>query len=605
MTMNRHEPFEELISASLTDDLSAVERQRLDTHLDSCAECRATLAAFADQRRIMSGLRHVGPPRDLGARVRGGIERGRFATLPWWRRPAVIFTGVGGGLAAVAGALLAIVLLNAPAEEAPVGAATPSPTPVVSAEPTALATVSAPVFTQPPEPPATLPPVLTPPPSVAPGASVPPSTAAPTPPTIEPTAAPEASPEPDIYLAYTGPIESPTMAVLEEPGASPVAEVEPPSGPPVAAELSPDGQWLAYITQVGQRGTSEVRATRIAEAPTPNEPGASPALASEIAVGETVVLGESLAGSPFLERMAWSPDARYLAFTLADPETAEADAWLFEPANDPEPRALTDVGDAYAASWVAAKDGSPLLWISAAGDRPASHLHAISTQTSADAEPIDPTKDAIATAGGVFQPLLSPNGAFAIYWDGRMEQQEDEAWTFVQGGAPYLAAHDVTEGTYEFSAERLLFSDLDIGQDAFAAAAIAWGGDGDAYAVWDSRWTGRPQSFDDEATYPDQARVYFGHATDPRGLTRIHAIDAGDLRDQATVVDVKVSPTGRHLVITALRPLDGTLSEPMADLLLVTRNTGDVPDEVQVLASGDDGWFGPAAFAIEALVEAD
>nr|MBA2264827.1 zf-HC2 domain-containing protein [Chloroflexota bacterium] len=79
MTMNRHESFEELISASLNGDLTDLERQRLDTHLDSCEQCSATLAAFADQRRIIAGVRHVAPPRDLGARVRTGIERGRFA----------------------------------------------------------------------------------------------------------------------------------------------------------------------------------------------------------------------------------------------------------------------------------------------------------------------------------------------------------------------------------------------------------------------------------------------------------------------------------------------------------------------------------------------
>ncbi len=133
MTMDRHEPFEELISASLTGDLTAAERQRLDAHLDSCGHCRATLAAFADQRRIMAGLRHVAPPRDLGARVRTGIEYGRrIASVPWWRRPAVMFAGVGGSLAAVAGALLALVLLNGSPQEPIVGASiTPTPTPAV------------------------------------------------------------------------------------------------------------------------------------------------------------------------------------------------------------------------------------------------------------------------------------------------------------------------------------------------------------------------------------------------------------------------------------------------------------------------------------------
>src|SRR5687768_759375 len=182
MTMNHHEPFEELISASLTGDLTPTERQRLDAHLDSCDACRATLAAFADQRRIMSGLRHVAPPRDLGARVRTGIERGRFAAVPWWRRPAVIFAGVGGSLAAVAGALLAIVILNGQASDPPVGVNT-SPTPSAIVEPSE---------TERP----TLPPIATPTPDASPVE------------TSEPSPEPSATenpvveaPEPDIVMA--------------------------------------------------------------------------------------------------------------------------------------------------------------------------------------------------------------------------------------------------------------------------------------------------------------------------------------------------------------------------------------------------------------------
>ena len=40
MSMNRHEPFEELISASIHGDLTADERARLDAHLDTCEQCR-------------------------------------------------------------------------------------------------------------------------------------------------------------------------------------------------------------------------------------------------------------------------------------------------------------------------------------------------------------------------------------------------------------------------------------------------------------------------------------------------------------------------------------------------------------------------------------
>jgi hypothetical protein len=38
------------------------------------------------------------------------------------------------------------------------------------------------------------------------------------------------------------------------------------------------------------------------------------------------------------------------------------------------------------------------------------------------------------------------------------------------------------------------------------------------------------------------------------------------------------------------------LDTPRADLLLVTRNTGTVPDVVETLGNGDEGWFGPGAF---------
>ena len=124
MTMNRHEPFEELISASLNGDLTADERRRLDAHLDGCPQCRDTLAAFSDQRRIIAGLRHVAPPRDLGARVRAGVES---ASVPWWRKPTTIFTAVGGTLAAVTGALLALVVLNGNPSDPNVGQVSPTP----------------------------------------------------------------------------------------------------------------------------------------------------------------------------------------------------------------------------------------------------------------------------------------------------------------------------------------------------------------------------------------------------------------------------------------------------------------------------------------------
>jgi hypothetical protein len=589
MTMNRHEPFEELISASLSGDLSAAERRRLDAHLDACPTCRATLAAFAEQRRIMSGLRHVAPPRDLGARVRTGVERGTFAPLPWWRRPVVLFAAIGGSLAAVAGALLALVLLNGAPEDPPVGQASATPTAIVapteSAEATPTVAPATPAPTSQPSPPA---PTLPPPPDPgAPAETAPPSTEA------GPTATPiPASPEPDVFLAYTGPVESPALEVVDGTTKEPTGEVVEPAGPPIAAELSPEAGFLAFVTQLGQSGMNQVQVTRLDGAAA--EPAPSP-IESEVDAGETRTLAESLAVDPFVERMTWSPDGRYLAFTVADPEAAgETDVWVFEVATG-EAWQLTDAGNAYAGSWVLGEDDAPLLWVSTADEEPVSHLVAVLDPEDERRELVDPAEDPVAVAEGVFVPILNPSGRFAIYWSGRMAEEPGRGWILAEGGAPYLSEHKRRDDTFEFDNERPLFSDLTIDRDAFNSAAISWGPDGVTYAVSEVHWTGSSQGREG-VLYPDPERVYFGRATDPRGLTQDHAIDLTDVPEGSAVVDVKVSPTGHHLVITALRPVGGVLDAPKADLLLVTRNTGEVPDEVELLGDGEDGWFGPAAF---------
>ena len=581
MSMSRHESFEELISLSLGGDLTPAERQRLDAHLDACSQCRATLAAFAEQRRIMAGLRHVAPPRDLGARVRTGIERGRFAPLPWWRRPTALVTGVGS-LAAVAGALLALVLLNGSPEDPLVGA-TSTPTPAATVLPEPTETALAP----------TLPPVPTPTPILSPGETPPPVSDAPSPtpnPVVE-------APEPDVVMAVAGPVDDLALSVLEGTTGEEVNEPVTPSGPPIAAELSPDGLWLAYITEIGLRGANDVWATRLAAPSESSDPEASPPTDSTVAVGETIHLGVSTAGSPFLERMAWSPDGRYLAYTIADPDSdqPEADAWILDATNG-EIRPLTDVGNAYAASWApTTEDDGPRLWISTAGDEPASYLHEVS-DLDPDAAPIDPAVGALSEAEGIFQPLLSPNGSFAIYWRGRMTPDPGTGWIFTEDGAPYLSEHDLAE-TPAFASERKLFSDLPTEGRLFGSAAVTWGLDSDAYAIWDATWVGGEQP--DEGRYPDPSRVYFGHATDPQGLTRRHAIDRDDIDQELTVVDVEVAPTGAHLLITA-RAGGGDFDPPRAELRLVTRHTGDVPDEVEIVEISEDGWVGPAVYQPEA-----
>lgn len=572
-----HFEYEELISASLHGELSAQERRRLDAHLDGCAACRKTLAAFSDQRRIMSGLRHVAPPRDLYARVRTGVEQGRFAVVPWWRRPATLAAGLGGGLAVVAGALLAIVLLGDPDPQ--VGTATPTPTAVMTPAAT-------------PTPVTTFPVGPSPTPTAAPAETPEPTDAEPTP------TPPEPSPEPDLYLAWTGPFDNRALTVRHGATGETLNEIDSPSGPPIAAELSPDGQWLAYITPVGESGMHEVRATRVAEGVPSDDPDALPPTESPVEVWETVILGESLSGDPFSERLSWSaPHGGYLAYTLVDPETGDADVWIFEPSTG-EPYRLTDVGNAYAGSWVPGGGaGSSLLWVSIAGEEPVSYLRDFHDSAGgADLAPIDPAAEPLAAAEGVFQPVLSPNGLFAIYWNGRMERS-GESWIFVSGGEPYLAEHLMESEEFGFAEERPVFSDLSVGRDGFTSADMTWGLDSDAYAIWNAQWTGSPQSGTGEAPYPDPGRVYFGHATDDRGMTRLHALDRDDIPEGWNVVDVKVSPTGEHLVLTVARPVGGVLEAPAAVVLLVERNTGDEADVVTPLTPVDDGfWYGPATF---------
>jgi hypothetical protein len=588
MTMNRHEPFEELISASLHGDLSADERRQLDAHLDGCPACRDTLAAFAEQRRIVAGVRYLAPPRDLGARVRAGIEGGSPAGLPWWRRPIAIFTTVGGGLAVVTGVLLALVMLNG-TDEPNVGRVSPTPSMSVGpATPVPQATLSP--ITDPEVLPTPIPSGETPAPSASPPEN--------------PLA--DASPEPDLYLAIA-PSESQVLTVREGSTDDLVTEPVTPPGPPatpIAAELTSDGQWLAYISDLGLTGMTEVRATRVGEGRTSDDPDATPPPDSTVAVGDTIVLGTSVAGSPFLEHLAWSGDGRHLAFTLADPAGGGTDVWIFEAASG-EFWQLTDVGDAYAGSWVSVgrddgDDAVDALWVSRAEGAVTSYLSPVTDGSNTRRENVNPADEALATAERVFQPLLTPNRGLAIYWDGTMTRAGDE-WVFVEGGAPFLAEHKPGDaGELGFENERPLFSDVVIDRDAFTSAAISWGPDGNSYAVWDTVWTGLPQAAEGE--YPDRSRVYFGHAIDPRGLTRVHALDQNDLPTDGRVVDVKVSPTGAHLVIMFAYPVGGELEAPRADLILVKRNTGEVPDDVETLRDG--GWNGPAAFDAYTEIEA-
>jgi len=534
---------DELISASLTNDLTDIERRQLDTHLADCATCRATLEAFREQRRMVGKMRQVEPPRDLSARVRAGIEAGRHAQQPWWQRPSSLL-GFGASLATVAAAILAVVIIGnlRPAPDVAVASSTPVASiapPVVSAVPSADATA--------------------PPPSATPG--------------------PIALGIPDYSLALTGPSDNLAPTVRDGETGQTITELDAIEGPPISAALQPYGTSLAYLVDVGLSGLVDVRVSSVTD-------------------GKTYELGRSAVGGPFVEHLAWSREGRYLAYAIADPNgQAGTNVYVFDTLTPDQPTQLTYSGNFYVGSWDVDDEGE-LLWISEAGAEPISYaVRAYDSDGLVQRLPDGPVP-AERTAEGVFQPLFNRSKNAVIYWRGVMQTGGSEApgeWLFVQAGAPYIA-RETEESALSFEGGVPLFSDLEVADQGFRAAAITWGPDDRSIAVWDANWPDAP-SLEDGTVYPDRARVYFGNVDDERLLTSRHALDQEDVPDGARVVDVALAATGRHLALTVAYELTGDLDAPRADLLLVTRNTGNVADVVEPVAGASvGGWHGPAIY---------
>ncbi len=536
---------DELISASLSGDLSDVERRQLDMHLADCGRCRATLAAFADQRRLLSGMRHVPVPRDLAPRVRSGIESGRHGATPWWRRPGGILT-LGASLATAAVAVaLAVFLFNRPIQ-----VATSTPTPSASAQPataTPLPTES-----------------LTPTPS--PSASAEPS------PSVIPI-----SNDPAGYLVYT--LKDGRAAVtFVRPGAAPTTLNVPSGDTPLAAKLSPDGAWLAFRLNKGLKGTAQTYAYAFKGA-------------------KLVDLGESLwAPYGIGAEIAWSPDSRYLAYSLSSPSDSRSDAWLFAAASG-ERKQLTNTGDAFAASWMPNDGSTSLLWVSRAAAQPSSYLVAV--EGSSLPGPLDPANGAVSDADG-FMPLVAPDGKHVILWRGSMGTPGGH-WSFGQGGMPYLASA-TSSGTFDFAGAQQLFPSLVlVGGEGFNGASIAWGPDSDAFAVWNTSWAGQPQP----AGFPDSARVYFGHVSNGKLITAAQALDSADTSSGlgagdvggSEVIDVAMARDGTHLALTVQTGSgsEGGTFGATAELRYITRGLGSNPDVVKVIGS-KQAWNGPVVF---------
>ena len=524
---------DELISASLAGDLTDAERVDLDAHLVRCETCRNTLAAFTAERRILSGLPVAEPPRDLGARVRSGIESGQGA--PWWHRPGGLIA-IGASAAAVAAAVLAVVVFQNLDIGPGVGQQSASPQPSVS-------TVA----------------------STAPEASVASSVA----PSLTPTflGAGELG-----YLSLTGaPLEAGNLSFINDAtGAS--VDAGSVSGPPIAATLSPDGQWLAYITQKGETVANEVSVLHLNDASVSH-------------------LGCSSA-APFTNRLAWSPDSRYLAYTLVGVDLGPdagcqapadgADALLFDSVNGRIER-VTATGDAYVSDFAPAEvnQGEFSLWLSHAASEPWSEARSVVDDGLLQGEE---------RVNGVFLPDLSPDGSRAIFWSGTMTSNGG-SWHFSVGGMPQLSGDFRAAGPASPWVGTQLFTDLvPVGGEAFASGDFAWSPDSDRLAFWDGAWTGAPQSAD--GTYPSQADAYVGSVSG--GLLSSASTLALVRPADAYLVAVTFSADGSSVAVTLGLPSAGIGDPPSAFLQIVPLGGGS-PHSV---GGGTDQppWNGPAVY---------
>ena len=556
---DRHEQFEEQISASLSGDLSAPEQADLEAHLRDCAMCRQTLSAFTEQRRMVGGLRHVEPPRDLQARVRGGIAAG--SALPWWRRPIGIVAGVTGGAAVVAGALLALVVMNG--DEPPVGLGSPSPSSSVQASASASADAAT------PEPSSTATPDATP--SQHPN---------PTPPAAIGYGAVN-------FLELSGTNQNPTLTfegwdpTTQTETDEPLLTIDGASGDhPVAIALSPDGHWLAYQAPRGLVGVNQITMVHLD-------------------TGETFDLGTTPDGSVFSQRMTWQSGSRFLAYTRGDPATQTGpDAWLFDTATQAATQ-LTDTGATYAASFEQGDAGESRLWVSEAGEGPVSHV--LSWQDDAALpDRVDPDQASVDSFEGVFQPILSPDGRRAIYWGGAMEHR-GTGWDISSAGMLYLA-EDLEVNGFSVADDPAIFPDLSIDQDAMTSAEVAWSYESDWFAVWNVRWTGVAIDDAGGGAFPDERKVYIGQVSEGRLITA--AQDSWHLSfmapDDLELLEVAfIGPEGQSVPFIAVSILETSGGEsgesPVATSRIVVAPAA--PTDASGVEIGSDAeWAGVPAY---------
>jgi hypothetical protein len=397
-------------------------------------------------------------------------------------------------------------------------------------------------------------------------------------PTPEPTATPTAVPpvalEPGQigYLQLDGVPEAPLDLGFVNDATGEVTDLGTATAAPWAVAISPTNEFVAYAVDVGLSGAQQLRITRFAG-------------------GMTEVLG-CTAPNAFADRLAWSDDGRWLAYTLtpidlgdsvdcgeATPEGTGADVWIYDAGASGVATQLTRAGNAFAADFA---PGTPdleyPLLISYAATQPYTELVGVATDR-------EPTR-----IDGVFLPLLSPDGERALFWRGEMERVAGGGgWHFLRGGLPYRSGEPV-DGQPSWSGEPL-FVDLEpVGGAGFESAHFGWSPDGTLVGFWLGEWTGAPQS--DDGTYPSSKDVYVGRFAD--GLSQDSRVPL-ELTEEQAVVDVTLDNGTGSALVTVVQSSAGDLAVPASTLYAVPVDDG----EAVILGTGAS-WTGPAVIGLEA-----
>jgi hypothetical protein len=389
------------------------------------------------------------------------------------------------------------------------------------------------------------------------------------------------------YFSLTGPKENRRLDVRNQRSGDAVQLIPPAPGAWGAvqrAALSPDMQRLAFAVLNDGKGTWSLYVARLSD-------------------GTTTALGETEPRA-FGDRLLWSQDGRYLAFTITRPGVwgcevlpcpspgpgssdyvgpGSSDVWIYEVGTGAAMQ-VTHVGNAFVASWSPTVANTEMLWMGRAAADPSSV--AVKWDAAAGLHAFDVTgTDAAETKKGAFLPLLSPNGMNAIYWRGTM-QFADAGWTFASGGLPCISG--VKDGIPLWSDDPL-FDDLTVTGpgDGFTSGSVTWSADSEAHAFWGGLWPGIPQP----AGYPDPNAVYVGYAAAGHyHLNKDSRVAYGPPNSDNYLVDVALSPDGTMAALTLGVPTPEFGASALLQLMPVAG------DGMTNVGSNQPAWNGPAVF---------